>query len=105
MQVCIHLLGDVPSPPLLGALQSRLSEGKDPAAAAQEWRVSLSLVSLLLLFSGIFFLLAARIATPNRDFRQKGGNEEEQDEAPLLADEEGSLDSEGRSPSVAAQGG
>jgi hypothetical protein len=96
MTVAIHLLGDVPSPPLLGALQSRLSEGKDAQEAAQEWRVSMSLISLLLLFSGIFFLIAARISSPAHDFRQAaaaaGATEPQQhgDEAPLLAEEEGS---------------
>jgi hypothetical protein len=91
MTVAIHLLGDVPSPPLLGALQSHLSEGKDPQEAAQQWRVSMSLISLLLLFSGIFFLIAARISSPAHDFRQAAaasGQQQHGDEAPLLAGEE-----------------
>ncbi|KAG1679099.1 hypothetical protein FOA52_000454 [Chlamydomonas sp. UWO 241] len=40
MTMAIHLFGDVPSPPLLGLLQSRLAEGKSPADAAQQWRLS-----------------------------------------------------------------
>ncbi|GLC66203.1 hypothetical protein PLESTF_000396100 [Pleodorina starrii] len=69
MTVSIHLLGDVPSPPLVGLLQSRLSAGKSDEEAAQQWRISLSVCSLLLLVSGAGFLLAAWRSGPGADFR------------------------------------
>lgn len=75
MTITIHLLGDVPSPPLLGLLQSKLAEGKTPADAASQWRLSMSLISLLLLFSGGLFSWAAFIATPAADFRSRIGME------------------------------
>ncbi|KAF6255645.1 major facilitator superfamily domain-containing protein [Scenedesmus sp. NREL 46B-D3] len=50
--VSIHLLGDVPSPPLVGAIQSALEAGKAPHEADAQWRISMSLTSLLLAFSG-----------------------------------------------------
>ncbi|KAL6752636.1 major facilitator superfamily domain-containing protein [Haematococcus lacustris] len=90
--VLIHLLGDVPSPPLLGLLQSKLSSGLPPDAAAEKWRVSMSLVTMLLLFSGLLFGLAARASNPSADFRlrlpilESGGSGS--DSAPLLADDE-----------------
>ncbi|GFR52405.1 hypothetical protein Agub_g14975, partial [Astrephomene gubernaculifera] len=79
MTVSIHLLGDVPSPPLVGLLQGRLAAGKDPAAAAQQWRVSLSVCSLLLLVSGGLFLVAAWQAGPGTDYRGKTGEDEEEE--------------------------
>mmetsp|Transcript_6270 Transcript_6270/g.13766 ORF Transcript_6270/g.13766 Transcript_6270/m.13766 type:complete len:518 (+) Transcript_6270:206-1759(+) len=70
MTVSIHLFGDVPSPPLLGLLQSALAEGKEGHEAAEQWRVSMSLVSILLAVAGLLFLAAARFSTPGTDFRE-----------------------------------
>jgi hypothetical protein len=67
--VCIHLLGDVPSPPLVGALQSALEAGKTGAEAAAQWRVSMSAATTLLLASGCVFLRCARVARGARDYR------------------------------------
>ncbi len=105
MTVSIHLLGDVPSPPLLGLLQSKLAEGKSEEEAAQMWRVSMSLVTLLLIVSAVFFFLAARAAVPSADFRAHHGLQASAGNAdgtrPLLADDEpvdGLLPSGVRSP-------
>ncbi|KAF8066268.1 sphingolipid transporter spinster 2 [Scenedesmus sp. PABB004] len=68
--VAIHLLGDVPSPPLLGALQSALEAAAPPGGADAQWRVSMSLVSLLLAGSGAVFLHAARAARTAPDYRR-----------------------------------
>jgi lipopolysaccharide export LptBFGC system permease protein LptF len=38
---------------------------------AQQWRISMSLISLLLLASGCMFVLGAWLATPAADFRGK----------------------------------
>lgn len=73
MTVSIHLLGDVPSPPLVGLLQTRLSEGRSPSEAAQQWRISLSVCSVLLLVSGGLFAVAAWQSTPAADFRGAAG--------------------------------
>lgn len=69
--IFIHLCGDVPSPPLLGLLQTHLEAGKTPEAAAQQWRVSMSLISLLLAPSGLFFLWNARVSIKAKDYRDK----------------------------------
>ncbi|GIL51235.1 hypothetical protein Vafri_7090, partial [Volvox africanus] len=71
MTVAIHLLGDVPSPPLVGLLQTRLAAGKDTQQAAEQWRISLSICSLLLLVSGAFFLIAAWQSGPGADYRNQ----------------------------------
>eukprot|EP00882_Tetradesmus_deserticola_P004276 GHRQ01004516.1.p1 GENE.GHRQ01004516.1~~GHRQ01004516.1.p1 ORF type:complete len:408 (-),score=122.24 GHRQ01004516.1:387-1610(-) len=68
--VSIHLLGDVPSPPLVGAIQSALEAGKSPQAADAQWRVSMSLISLLLAFSGAVFLRGACISRRAKDYRK-----------------------------------
>eukprot|EP00198_Chlamydomonas_reinhardtii_P001936 XP_001691272.1 predicted protein [Chlamydomonas reinhardtii] len=78
MTVSIHLLGDVPSPPLVGLLQQRLAAGKSPADAAEQWRISLSVVSLLLLVSGSLFLLGAWLSVPGTDWRGKAPANQEQ---------------------------
>lgn len=68
--VCIHLLGDVPSPPLVGALQSALEAGKSGADADAQWRISMSVCSLLLFFSGAVFLRGAQLAKKAPDYRK-----------------------------------
>jgi hypothetical protein len=69
--IIMHLLGDVPSPPLTGYLQTRLEQGKPPHEAAQQWRVSLSIVSLCLLPAGLLFLWNAKVAGNAKDYRKK----------------------------------
>jgi uncharacterized membrane protein YgcG len=68
--VSIHLLGDVPSPPLVGALQSALEAGKTGAEADAQWRVSMSCCSLLLFLSGAVFLRGAQVAKCAADYRK-----------------------------------
>lgn len=68
--VSIHLLGDVPSPPLIGALQSALERGKPPAEADQQWRITMSIISLLLFFSGCTFLRGSCVSRKARDYRK-----------------------------------
>jgi hypothetical protein len=68
--VSIHLLGDVPSPPLVGAIQSALEAGKEPLEAAAQWRISMSVISLLLAFSGATFLRGACISRRAKDYRK-----------------------------------
>lgn len=68
--VSIHLLGDVPSPPLVGALQSALEAGKSGPEADAQWRVSMSVCSLLLFFSSAVFLRGAQLARSAPDYRK-----------------------------------
>jgi hypothetical protein len=68
--VSIHLLGDVPSPPLVGAIQSALEAGKPPHEADAQWRISMSVISLLLAFSGATFLRGACISRKAKDYRK-----------------------------------
>lgn len=58
--VAIHVLGDVPSPPLLGALQGRL----------QNWRLSMSLASALLLLGAAAYFAGSLIAAGAVDYRE-----------------------------------
>lgn len=69
--VSIHLLGDVPSPPLVGALQSALERDKPPEVADQQWRVTMSVISLLLFFSGCTFLRGSCVSTKAKDYRKR----------------------------------
>lgn len=68
--VSIHLLGDVPSPPLVGALQSALEAGKTGPEADAQWRVSMSVCSCLLFFSSAVFLRGAQLARSAPDYRK-----------------------------------
>ena len=58
--VTIHILGDVPSPPLLGALQGALGN----------WRLSMSLLCLLLLAGAAVFAAGTAAARTAPDYRQ-----------------------------------
>eukprot|EP00878_Enallax_costatus_P013039 GHUV01013624.1.p1 GENE.GHUV01013624.1~~GHUV01013624.1.p1 ORF type:complete len:448 (+),score=74.60 GHUV01013624.1:1583-2926(+) len=68
--VSIHLLGDVPSPPLVGALQSALERCKPHDQADQQWRVSMSVISLLLFFSGCMFARGSFVSRKAKDYRK-----------------------------------
>jgi MFS family permease len=68
--VSIHLLGDVPSPPLVGALQSALEQGKTGAQADAQWRITMSVASSLLFLSGCVFLRGSQISKAAADYRK-----------------------------------
>mmetsp|Transcript_10894 Transcript_10894/g.32645 ORF Transcript_10894/g.32645 Transcript_10894/m.32645 type:complete len:526 (-) Transcript_10894:2458-4035(-) len=57
--VVTHLLGDVPSPPLLGLLQGWL----------KNWRLSMGIISMLLLASTVLYQLASQLAHRQPDYR------------------------------------
>jgi hypothetical protein len=59
-EVSQHLLGDIPSPPLIGALQSRLGN----------WRVSMSACTCLLAGSAAIFLAALLNSRGCADYRE-----------------------------------
>ncbi|KAI7845461.1 hypothetical protein COHA_001011 [Chlorella ohadii] len=58
--VAIHVLGDVPSPPLLGALQGWV----------QNWRLSMSVASALLLVGAAAYFVAALVSVTAIDYRE-----------------------------------
>ncbi|PRW32913.1 putative sphingolipid transporter spinster-like protein 2 [Chlorella sorokiniana] len=58
--VAIHVFGDVPSPPLLGALQGWL----------QNWRLSMSIASSLLLLGAAAYSVAALVSVTAIDYRE-----------------------------------
>jgi MFS transporter, Spinster family, sphingosine-1-phosphate transporter len=60
--VAIHMLGDVPSPPLVGLLQARL----------ENWRLTMSLLCSLLLVGVAAFIAAAGAARTAPDYRAEG---------------------------------
>jgi hypothetical protein len=87
--VAIHLLGDVPSPPLLGWIETLLEQRAAPEQKDQQWRLSMSIISLLLVVAGGCFLYGARLSGVARDYRHKaalvvGNGEQGVDEGPLL---------------------
>jgi MFS family permease len=79
LTIVIHLFGDVPSPPLVGLLQSHI----------QDWRVTMTILSSLLIASGVFFLTAAFLTSPAADFRthQSEVKIDEEESRTLLLDE------------------
>ena len=58
--VVMHVLGDVPAPPLLGLLQSRL----------QNWRLSMCLLSSLLVVAAAAYALGGLTSRSAPDYRQ-----------------------------------
>jgi hypothetical protein len=67
--MAIHVGGDVPSPPLVGAIETALEAGQPPEVADQRWRISMSIVSLLLVFSGGVFIKGAFLSDKAPDYR------------------------------------
>lgn len=68
---CIHLLGDVPSPPLIGWLEDHLEAGVPEAERGQQWRISVSIVSALLVLSGSCFIWGGVISRGAPDYRKE----------------------------------
>ncbi|KAL3133909.1 hypothetical protein ABBQ32_008365 [Trebouxia sp. C0010 RCD-2024] len=58
--ICIHLAGDVPSPPALGWLQSKLAN----------WRLSMSVCSLFLLLAAAIYAAGGVLARRAPDYRE-----------------------------------
>jgi hypothetical protein len=58
--IAIHVMGDVPSPPIMGAVQDALNEGngRDP----NNWRTSFGVIALYLAAASVLFWVAARVA-------------------------------------------
>lgn len=71
--VVTHFLGDVPSAPLLGLLQGWL----------KNWRLSMSLCAAVLLGSTVLYLVSAKVAHDQPDYRS-----ERHDLPPAIATEE-----------------
>lgn len=71
--VAIHLGGDVPSPPLVGLLESKLEEGKSAEDRDQQWRLSMSIISMLLILSGVLFARGACVSHRAADYRKPEG--------------------------------
>ena len=77
--MAIHVGGDVPSPPLVGAIETALEAGQPPEVADQRWRISMSIISLLLAFSGGVFIRGAFISENAPDYRNHERLPEEED--------------------------
>jgi hypothetical protein len=58
--IAIHVLGDVPAPPLVGRFQDSLVARYGPRPS--NWRLSLGIVTLTLAVSGLLFHTAAQLA-------------------------------------------
>lgn len=69
--------------------QEALAADKPEDEKAQQWRITLSIISLLLLASGATFLLAAYQATPAADFRHKAAGAGAGEEGAAREEEEG----------------
>ena len=78
--VVIHVLGDVPVVPLAGWLQDR----------PQNWRVTMSVGSTLLLAAALVFLACMRFSRGQPDYRQllpTGTSSTDEEQAPVLPSE------------------
>jgi len=64
--ITIHVLGDVPSPPILGAIQGRL----------ENWRLSFSIITGFLLLSSAIFLGASIVAKRHASYQNEGSERE-----------------------------
>ncbi|KAL0039798.1 hypothetical protein WJX77_008229 [Trebouxia sp. C0004] len=84
--ICIHLGGDVPSPPALGWLQSKLDN----------WRLSMSVCSLFLLLAAAIYAAGAVLACRGPDYRDE--QQSSVDDATPEFDELGSLDQSSHLP-------
>ena len=74
--VVMHVLGDVPSPPLLGLLQGRL----------RDWRLSLAIATSLLAAGAAAYALALGPARRAVDYREGAGLRIEAQTAPSIED-------------------
>ncbi|CAL8463948.1 g3483 [Coccomyxa elongata] len=83
--IVIHVLGDVPSPVILGWLQERL----------QNWRISIGISALLLLLGALVFYLGKYFSSREPDYRTLSEFEDAEaardaePETPLLRDADG----------------
>jgi hypothetical protein len=75
--IAIHLFGDVPAPPLAGALQDSLDSGN--GGDRDNWRTTFGAVSCALLAAAVLFHAAARVAL-REESRAAGGGEGDMDE-------------------------
>lgn len=57
--VCMHLLGDVPGPPLMGLMEGVIGS----------WRYTMALAALVIALGGIFYGIGIRVARGAVDFR------------------------------------
>eukprot|EP01025_Chloroclados_australasicus_P029842 TRINITY_DN29826_c0_g1_i1.p1 TRINITY_DN29826_c0_g1~~TRINITY_DN29826_c0_g1_i1.p1 ORF type:complete len:512 (+),score=48.85 TRINITY_DN29826_c0_g1_i1:188-1723(+) len=85
--VCIHVFGDVPSPPIIGAVQGYLQSLMDVGTA---WRISMTLTSAVLALSAFFMFLGAYFARTAVDYRktvqehESGSGNESNEESRLV---------------------
>lgn len=84
--ICIHLGGDVPSPPALGWLQGKLDN----------WRLSMSVCSLFLLLAAAIYAAGAVLARRGPDYRDE--QQSSADDATPDSDEVGSPDESAHLP-------
>ena len=62
--VCMHVFGDVPAPPLIGLLESRI----------QNWRITMILAAILIILGGFVYTLGIFVAPHATDFRDPDRN-------------------------------
>lgn len=65
--ICIHLIGDVPSPTIYGVILDYFSSVMEDEA--QAYRITTMLVSLVLFLSGFLFTVDACISSKAKDYR------------------------------------
>ncbi len=92
--IFIHVLGSVPSQPLLGLLYAERANGKTPEEAGYQWRVVFGIWSLLLPLSATVFMVAAGIASPAADFRSSSDSQGGSSPLKKCSDREGSKEEE-----------
>jgi MFS family permease len=62
--VCMHIFGDVPAPPLIGLLESRI----------HNWRITMVLAAILIIIGGFVYTLGIIVSPSATDFRDPDRN-------------------------------
>eukprot|EP00210_Caulerpa_lentillifera_P003107 g2969.t1 len=94
--LAIHLLGDVPAPPLFGAMLDYFKHDVD-LEEDEAYRRALTITSLVLILAGVFLLIAAQIGRKAIDYRtimngsREEGNQDDEVQQNTTEEENASL--------------
>lgn len=72
--ISMHLLGDVPSPPIIGIIQS----------CTQNWRYTMSMAGIILGLGGLCYGAGIKVAVSSRDYRDDIQNEDTDEQEAIL---------------------
>eukprot|EP01026_Neomeris_dumetosa_P054551 TRINITY_DN49122_c0_g2_i2.p1 TRINITY_DN49122_c0_g2~~TRINITY_DN49122_c0_g2_i2.p1 ORF type:complete len:357 (+),score=41.67 TRINITY_DN49122_c0_g2_i2:3-1073(+) len=88
MTVSIHAFGDVPSPPIIGAVQTALEKHFSVSVA---WRYSMVMTTTVLAISATFMFIGWRFSFTAKDYREVGEVEGGKGQQPSLEGKESDI--------------